>query len=323
VPSVLRSQAVALLLLPLTCLAWAGNHVVARAVAGHVPPASLNAVRWLIVALAVLPFALPHLRADWPRIRRRPVVMAVAAMTGGALFGTLQYVALHFTTALNMGVVGSVAPAFIVAASWIVFRDRLSGSQLLGVLVSLSGVLAIVTRLDLGRLAGLSLNGGDLIIVVNMALFAAYSLSLRLRPSIHPATFMLAMAVVSVLANLPFALGEHAFGYTLRPTWLTAMAALYTAFVTTIVAYVAWNRAVDIVGAPRASAFLNTIPIFSALLATTLLGERIETYHVLGFALILGGVTLAARPAQASGAGDGLGGRQPGVGLRRSPEKSR
>src|SRR5262245_17946799 len=170
------------MLLPLTALAWAGNHVLARAVAGKVPPASLGVVRWSIVALAVLPAALPYLRGDWPRIRRNPVIMAVAAVTGGGLFGTLQYVALHFTTALNMGVVGSVAPAFIVAASWIAFRDRLSGSQLIGVLVSLMGVLAIVTRLDLDRLAGFSLNGGDLIIVVNMALFAVYSACLRLRP---------------------------------------------------------------------------------------------------------------------------------------------
>jgi drug/metabolite transporter (DMT)-like permease len=308
VPPFLRSQAVAFVLLPLTALAWAGNHILARAVAGKVPPASLGVVRWIIVALAVLPVALPYLRDDWPRIKRSPGVMTLVAVTGGGLFGTLQYVALHYTTALNMGVVGSVAPAFIVAASWIVFGDRLSGSQLFGVLVSLSGVLAIVTRLDLDRLAGFSLNGGDLIIVANMALFAVYSASLRLRPSIHPATFMLVVAVVSAVGNVPFAIGEHAYGYVLQPTWLTAMAALYTAFITSILAYVAWNRAIDIVGAPRASAFLHTIPLFAALLATTLLGETIEPYHVLGFALILGGVTLAARPAQAAAGAQVAGG---------------
>jgi drug/metabolite transporter (DMT)-like permease len=112
---------------------------------------------------------------------------------------------------------------------------------------------------------------------------------------------MLAIAVVSALGNVPFALGEHACGYALQATWPTAMAVLYTAFVTTLLAYVAWNRAVDIVGAPRASAFLHTIPLFGAVLATTLLGERIEAYHVLGFALILGGVTLAARRSQVAG----------------------
>jgi drug/metabolite transporter (DMT)-like permease len=258
-------------------------------------------LRWIMVALAVLPFALPYLRADWPKVRSRPGPMVLLALTGGAAFGTLQYVALHFTTALNMGVVGSVAPAFIVAASWMLFRERLAPLQLAGVLVSLTGVLAIVSKLDPGRLVGLGFNGGDLIIIANMMLWAIYAACLRIRPSIHAATFLLAMAALSALGNLPFAMGEFAFGYRLQPTWLTVATTLYATFVTTIVAYVAWNHAVDIIGAPRASAFLHTIPVFSALLATTFLGETIEPFHVLGFALILAGVTLVARPSQVAG----------------------
>ena len=223
--------------------------------------------------------------------------MLLFAITGGGAFGTLQFVALHFTTALNMGVVGSVAPAFIVAASWILFRDRLSLLQLLGVLISLSGVLAIVSRLDLARLATFSFNSGDLIIIANMVLWAVYCACLRLRPDIHPMTFMLAMAVIAGLGNVPFAALEYAFGYQLQNTGLTLLTLLYSTFITTLLAYFAWTRGIDIVGAPRASAFLHTIPLFSAVLATTILGETIETYHVLGFALILSGVSLAARPS--------------------------
>jgi drug/metabolite transporter (DMT)-like permease len=299
VPSFPRTQAAAYLLLPLAAASWAGNHVLARAVGGHVPPASLAVARWIIVALAVLPFALVRLRADWREIKRRPGLMVLFAVTGGGAFGTLQFTALHFTTALNMGVVGSVAPAFIVAASFILFRDRLTAAQLFGVLVSLSGVVAIVSRLDPGRLAGFSFNGGDLIIIANMVLWAIYSACLRLRPAIHPMTFILSMAVISGFGNLPFAALEHAFGYRLQATELTMWTALYAAFVTTLLAYAAWNRGVDIVGAPRAGAFLHTVPLFSALLATTLLGETIEPYHILGFALILAGVSLAARPSEA------------------------
>jgi len=302
VPPFLRSQSAAFLLLPLAALCWAGNHAIARLAGGHVPPASMAVVRWIVVALAVLPFALPHLRADWPKVAARPWLMLLFAVAGGGAFGTLQFVALHFTTALNMGVVGSVAPAFIVAASWLLFRERLAPLQLLGVLVSLSGVLAIVSRLDLGRLAQLSFNGGDLIIIANMALWAVYAACLRIRPGVHATTFMLAMAVLSAIGNLPFAAGEFAFGYRLQATWLTATTVLYATFITTILAYVAWNQAVDIVGASRASAFLHTIPLFSALLATTFLGEVIEAFHVLGFALILAGVTLVARPSQVAGA---------------------
>ena len=292
----LRSQAAAYFLVPLAAACWAGNHVVARAVSGHVPPASLAVVRWTMIMAIVLPFALPHLKADIPGLRRKMGVMLLLTATGGAAFSTLQYVALHFTTALNMGVVGSVAPAFIVATSWILFGERLSARQLVGVMISLTGVLAIVSQLDLARLASFRLNTGDLLILANMVFWAIYSACLRLRPDIHPMTFMLAMAVVAGLGNLPFALAEHAFNYTLQPTALTLLAVLYSVFVTTLLAYFAWNRGIDIIGAPRASAFLHTIPLFSAVLATTILGERVELYHVIGFALILGGVTLAAHP---------------------------
>ena len=146
----LRSQAAAYFLLPLAAACWAGNHIVARAAGGHVPPASLAVLRWIVIVVVVLPFALAHLRADWPKLKSNAGLMLLFAAVGGGAFGTLQFVALHFTTALNMGVVGSVAPAFIVAVSWLLFRDRLSGLQLLGVMISLTGVLAIVSRLDVG-----------------------------------------------------------------------------------------------------------------------------------------------------------------------------
>ena len=128
----LRSQAAAYFLLPLSAACWAGNHVVARAAGGHVPPASLAVARWLLIVLIVLPFALPHLAADRPKLKRNAGILLLLAAVGGGAFGTLQFVALHFTTALNMGVVGSVAPAFIVAASWLLFRDRLSWTATAG-----------------------------------------------------------------------------------------------------------------------------------------------------------------------------------------------
>ncbi len=294
-PRFFRTQAAAYVLLPLAAACWAGNHIIARAIGGHVPPASLAVARWILVAALVLPFALPHLRRDWAYLGKRRGIMLLLAITGGGAFGTLQFVALHFTTALNMGVVGSVAPAFIVAASWLLFRDSLSGSQLSGVLVSLSGVLVIVSRLDLARLLSFSFNTGDLIIIANMVLWAIYSACLRLRPAIHAMTFMLAMAVIAGLGNVPFAALEYAFDYRLQADGLTLLALLYSALITTLLAYIAWSRGIDIVGAPRASAFLHTIPVFSAILATTILGERIELFHVAGFALILAGVSLAAR----------------------------
>jgi drug/metabolite transporter (DMT)-like permease len=220
------------------------------------------------------------------------------ALIGGAAFGTLQFVALQYTTALNMGVVGSVAPAFIVAASYLLFRDGLGPTQLLGVVVSLAGVLAILTQLYPERLLGLTFNAGDLLILVNMVFWAVYCACLRLRPAVHTMSFLFAMAPIAAVGTFPFAAWEYAAGYRLVPDALTVSVVLYAAFFTSLLALIAWNRGIDLIGAPRASAFLHTIPLFSAVFATTLLGEQLRLYHVVGFVLILAGVTLASRPAR-------------------------
>ena len=224
--------------------------------------------------------------------------MVFLSLIGGAAFGTLQFVALQYTTALNMGVVGSVSPAFIVAASYVLFRDGLGPLQLFGVTVSLIGVLAIVAQLYPERLLDLTLNGGDLIIVVNMVFWAIYCACLRLRPAVHTLSFLFVLSAISAIGTLPFAAGEYAAGYELSADALTVSVVLYSAFFTSLLAFVAWNRGVDLIGAPRASAFLHTIPLFSAVFATTLLGEQLMLYHVVGFVLILAGVTLASRPSR-------------------------
>ena len=295
VRSFFRSQAAAYVLLPLAAACWAGNHIVARAISGHAPPVTLSMLRWVVLLVAVGLLAWPQIRGDLPKLKAKAGVMIFLGLMGGAAFGSLQFVALNYTTALNMGVVGSVAPAFIVAASYILFRDGLGPIQLFGVTVSLVGVLAIVSRLDLHQLLALNFNAGDLIILVNMVFWAIYCACLRLRPDVHWGSYLVALSAVSVLGNLPFAAWEYASGDRLVADAATAGAVLYAALFTSLLAFIAWNRGVDLIGAPRASAFLHTIPLFAAVFATTLLGEQLMLYHVVGFALILVGVTLAAR----------------------------
>jgi len=296
VTSFLRSQAAAYVLLPTAAACWAGNHVVARAIAGHVPPGGLAILRWSVVFVIISLFAFVHVRRDWAKLRENRGVMIFLALTGGAGFGTLQFVALQYTTAINMGVVGSVAPAFIVAASFLLFGDRMGFTQLTGVAISLAGVLAIVTQLHPEHLFELTFNTGDMLIIVNMVLWAIYCSCLRLRPAVHPLSFLFVLSLVALIGNLPFALWEYTSGYHLVADTETGLAIGYAALFTTLLAYITWNRGVDLVGAPRASVFLHTIPIFGTTLATVLLGEQLKLYHIVGFALILTGVTLAARP---------------------------
>ncbi|HKS61136.1 MAG TPA: DMT family transporter [Xanthobacteraceae bacterium] len=285
----------AYLVLALASLCWSGNHLMGRAIAGHVPPMAITTLRWLLAAAILAPFAWPHLKRDWPTIRAHIGVLAYLSLTGGALFGALQFVGLQLTTALNVSVMNSLGPVTIGAASAVMFRDRLTGGQFAGILVSLVGVLAIITQLDPGVLTHLSFNIGDVIILINMAIWGVYSASLRWRPAIHPLSFMVMFSLISGVAMLPVWAWEHSTGYVLQPTLLTFAAIPFVTVFSTIAAFMFWARGVELIGANRAGVFLHLIPVYSALLTGVLLGEPLRSYHVVGFVLILLGVWCASR----------------------------
>jgi len=285
----------AYLLLALSSLCWSGNHLMGRAIAGHVPPLAITTLRWLLAAAVLYPFIRAHLARDWPLIRRHFGMLVYLSLIGGAVFGALQFVGLQLTTALNVSVMNSLGPVFIAAAGAAMFGDRLTGRQFLGIVISLLGVLAIITKLDAGVLAHLSFNLGDILILINLALWGVYSASLRWRPAIHPASFMFMFCLISGVAMLPAFAWEYSTGFVLQPTVLTVSAIVFVTIFSTIVAFASWTRGVELIGPNRAGVFLHLIPIFTALLTGALLGEPLMGYHVIGFALILTGVWCAAR----------------------------
>jgi drug/metabolite transporter (DMT)-like permease len=291
------SGSIAYLLVAISALCWAGNHILGRAIAGHVPPFAISTIRWLLPALILLPLARPHLARDWPAIRRHWKLILFLGLIGGALFGALQYIGLQYTTAINVSVLNSLAPVLIGAAGVALFRDRLTGRQTLGIAVSLVGVLVIISKANLTVLGNLGVNWGDLIILFNMVMWAVYSACLRLSPPLHWLSFTFTLAVISGVATAPFWIWEHAGGLTLQPTPLTLGALAYVSIFPSLVAYACWNRGVELIGANRAGVFLHLIPLYSAVLAGLLLGESLMLYHVAGFLLILSGVWLAARKA--------------------------
>lgn len=283
------------LLLAMASLFWSGNHIVGRAIAGIVPPIGISAARWLLPAIVLWPFARPHLEHDWPRIKSHWRLLLFLGVTGGAIFTVGQYVGLQYTTALNVSVLNSLTPIFIVACGALIFRDRLRPLQYIGIATSLCGVLAIVTKLDPRTLFDLTFNRGDIIIVANMALMGVYSSYLRRLPPLHWLSFIFILAFVSAVCTLPFALWEHFSGYVFQLNWLTVFAVLYVAIFPSVISYAAWTRGVELIGSNHAGPFLHLIPLYSALFASVFLGEKLMAYHAVGFFLILTGVWLAAR----------------------------
>jgi len=285
----------AYLLLSFMALCWAGNQVLGRAVAGHIPPITYSFLRWSLATVVVLPFGLSHVRRDWPVIQTHWRYLTFVGAIGGGLFNTLQYIALNYTTALNSVVLNSTGPIFIALASFLIYRERLTVRQTGGTAVSMAGVLGIITKGHLDVLHALAFNRGDLLLLTAMATNGIYTALLRDRPAIHWLSFLFVLFLVSTLFVLPFCTWEIASGARMEVTPFTLAAIGYIAIFPSVVAYICLTRGVELIGANRSGIFLHMIPLFGVLLAIGLLGEPLQVFHVIAFALILYGVVLANR----------------------------
>jgi drug/metabolite transporter (DMT)-like permease len=291
------------LLLTLTSLFWAGNAVVGRAVADRIPPIALSQVRWVLALLILLPFAWRSLRQDARSIRAHVWRLAFLALTGIAAFNTMLYWSLHRTTAINATLMQSLGPLMIGLWSLLLFGESLTRRQLAGILVSLVGVAVVVSDGDVARLARLNLNIGDVVVIVAMAIYALYSALLRTRPEIAPLSFLAVTVALGAAMLAPLTIVEHFSSGTasirLAPATFAAIA--YVAIFPSLIAYLCFNRGVQLIGANRSGPFLHLIPLFGALLAIVFLGERPGAHHGVGAALILGGVFIASRGGSADG----------------------
>jgi uncharacterized membrane protein len=173
------------LLLMLCSLFWAGNTIVGRAAVDLVPPATLTFVRWAVAFVVLVPFVRAHLVRDWPVIRRNLPLIFAFAITGSAGYNVIAYLALHYTQAINSLLLQSVTPLFVALWSFALFRDRLTLVQTAGIVTSLTGVVVIVCRGDIGVLAHFAFNTGDIMILVALVFYALYMALVRLREH-HP-----------------------------------------------------------------------------------------------------------------------------------------
>ena len=284
------------LLLLLAILFWSGNFILGRAVRLEVPPVGLAFWRWLGGSLIIFGFAWPHLKRDWPVILRHWKIILLLSILGVATFNTLVYTGLQYTTAINALLMQSTMPVMIVAMTYLFFSEVITPRQAVGVGLSLIGVLAIIAQGDPQVLLSLSLNSGDLLIVLAVVFYAAYSALLRRRPVLHPLSFILITFILGVLALLPFYLWENLAGRVMAFNSVTFLAVGYVAIFPSVLAYLCYNRGVELLGANRAGLFFHLMPVFGSLMAMLFLGERFRLYHVVGIGLILTGIVLATRP---------------------------
>jgi len=275
-------------------LFWAGNIVLARGLTGHVPPIALAYWRWTGAFIVAVGFAWPRLRTDCPVMLRHWKIMLVLSATGIASYNTMSYIGLNSTTALNVLLLQSVTPVIIIVWAYVLFRERPGPWQACGVLVSLAGVAAIAARGSLEALVSLRLNPGDVWVLVALAIYAFYCVALRKRPAVHPLSFLVAAMGIGSLMMLPFMIWEFTTGARINGGATSYLAIAYTAVLPSFVAYLFFNRGVELIGAGPAGQSLHLMPLFGSILAVLFLHESFQMYQAAGIAMIAAGIVLAA-----------------------------
>jgi drug/metabolite transporter (DMT)-like permease len=281
-------------LLILANLFWAGNIVLGRGLAGHVPPVTLAYWRWTGAFFVAFGFAWPYLKRDAPTLLRHWRVMLLLSATGIATYNTMSYIGLTDTTALNVLLLQSAGPLIIIIWAFVLFGDRPTPRQSAGVVLSLIGVAVIAAHGSLETLLHLSLNRGDVWILVAMVIYGVYAAMFRRRPAAHPMSFLVATMGIGSMMILPFYLWEIVQGGRIEVGVPSYLAMAYIAVFPSFIAYLFFNRGIELIGPARAGQSWHLMPVFGSILAVLFLGETFYVYHAIGIAMIAAGILLAS-----------------------------
>ena len=275
---------------------WAGNWIVARAVRDDISPGLITSARALLVMLTLAPLAVPGLLGKLRRFAASDwAVLAALGVFGGGMHNAMQYLGLQSTTATNGTIFFSLSPVLIMVLAGMVLGERVRGAQWLGVAVSLAGVLMIALRGEAEALAGLSFNPGDMLCLLSMLFWSAYTICLRMqRAALDPLQLLFMVCAIGLATMLPWLAWDLAYDPRAHFNLNGTLALLYSAFASVIVAYAGWNYGVARLGAARTGSFSHLLPAFGVIFAALFLKEYPAWYHFAGIALIFGGIALSS-----------------------------
>lgn len=280
--------------LVLVMLLWAGNSIVGRAIRDDVQPFTLAFVRWLGAFLIIAPFALAHVLKDRAALLRNAGIVLLLSVMGVGAFNALLYTGLHHTTATNGLLLQAAIPPLVLVFNALFFRERARLAQIIGVSLAALGVVLIVVRADLDVLLHFTFGFGDLLILCAVVMWALYTSLLRLRPDVHPLSFVAISFFVGFACMAPLAMFEWTQTGFPNLTLPVLGSFAYVAIFPSVVAYLFFNAAVAKIGAAQAGQTMALMPLIGAGLASLLLREPLHVYHLLGMALIVSGIVLGA-----------------------------
>ena len=295
----LTPRTAALLLVP--PLMWAGNATVGRLVHELISPMTLNFLRWVLAFILLLPLAYPVLKAKsamWPLWKR----YGLLGFLGVGCYNSLQYLALKTSTPINVTLVASSTPVFMLGLGALFFQQRIRMRQLIGAVLSIVGVLLVLCRGDVQALAQVELVMGDVFVLIATAAWAWYSWLLA-QPQDPPevrsnwAYFLMAQMAFGLVWSGAFTTAEWLGpgGGVMVWGWPLAAALVYVAVGPALLAYRCWGLGVQQVGPSVAGFFANLTPLFAAIMSTWVLGDMPQMYHAAAFVLIVGGIVVSSK----------------------------
>jgi drug/metabolite transporter (DMT)-like permease len=283
------------LLLTLAAIFWAGNTVAARLAIGEISPFVLTTLRWFMVAGVLWPIYGREIREHWGEVRSRLLSITMLAVLGMSGFNALYYVAAHYTSAINIGILQGSMPIFVLAGAFLAHGTRASLLQMVGVLITAVGVVVVATRGTPLEILDIDLNKGDLAMLAACVLYAGYTVALTNRADVPGGAFFAVLAVLAAVTSLPLVGFEWLAGDLRAPTLNGFIVTTWIAIFPSFLSQVFYLRGVDLIGPGRAGVFINLVPVFAAALAVWLISEPFAPYHAVALVLVIVGIWLAQR----------------------------
>ncbi len=285
----------AYLFLILASLFWSGNFIVGKIASSYeVPPFSLNFYRWLFALLILLPFTYKEIFLNKNHIFQNFKLFIILGITSITIFNSIVYYSLYYTQVISGILMISTIPVWILFFASIFKIERTNLFQILGVALSLLGVLFIISKADIEIVKEIKFNKGDLSMVVGMLSWAIYSALLRKKK--HPFSQIVLLEIIIIFGLIfliPIYFLEMNFGNKIVLEWPFILTLGYVVLFPGIFAFLFWIKGIDIIGANRAGVFLHLMTIFGAIMAILILGEKFMFYHFLGAIFIIAGITLS------------------------------
>jgi len=283
------------LFLIVTTLSWSANTVFAILSVGEASPMVIVFCRWFGVSILVLVFAFKYIQRDIEVFKQHKWYFLRLALMGFAIFNSLYYIASYTTTAVNIGILQGAIPMIVLVGSVLFLKTKISSLQVVGVVITMLGVVLVSVKGSVDALIQLAFVKGDVLMLIACVMYASYTIGLKNRPDINPLSFFSYLAFLAAISSVPLLGIEMMLGETQYPTQKGWMIIVLITLLPSFLAQVLYIMSVKNIGPERASVFVNLIPIFSTIMAAFILKESIQWYHLTALAMVIGGIALSER----------------------------